>query len=114
MTLQHRAALYTRTTAVSYRDHAAQIALLRHAAARAGWQVVEVYTDNGYSGHSLVRPALDRLREDARRGRFNAVLVLSPDYLTLDPDHRVLLLNELSALQIHIVYPEDAPAPDKG
>lgn len=114
MAIKQRVALYTRTVAVSYRDHAAQVALLRHAAARHGWQVVEVYSDNGYSGHSLVRPALDRLREHARRRRFECVLVLGADYLALDVAHHALLLAELDALQIQVVYPDDDPAPDAG
>ena len=68
--------------------------------------MVAVYSDHGYSGRSLVRPALDRLREHARRGRFEWVLVMTPEYLALEAADRALLLSEFDAPQIQVVYPE--------
>jgi DNA invertase Pin-like site-specific DNA recombinase len=35
--------------------------------------------DNGVSGRRLDRPALDRLRDQARWGEFEAVIILTPD-----------------------------------
>ncbi len=37
------------------------------------------YRDDGISGARLDRPALDRLRDVARRGEVDAVVILSPD-----------------------------------
>ncbi len=54
-----------------------------------------VYTDEGYSGARLDRPGLDRLRDDAREGAFEAVVVLSPDRLARKYAYQVLLLEEL-------------------
>ena len=39
------------------------------------------YIDEGISGARLDRPALDRLRDCAHRGEFDAVVVLSRDRL---------------------------------
>lgn len=39
------------------------------------------YTDEGFSGSHLDRPALDELRYHAREGRFQNVIFLCPDRL---------------------------------
>ena len=39
------------------------------------------YTDDGFSGTRVDRPALDELRDHAREGRFDVVVVLCPDRL---------------------------------
>jgi site-specific DNA recombinase len=38
-----------------------------------------LFLDNGVSGSRFDRPALDRLRDQARLGDFEAVIILSPD-----------------------------------
>ena len=38
-----------------------------------------LFLDNGVSGSRLDRPALDRLRDQAHLGDFEAVIILSPD-----------------------------------
>ncbi len=45
-----------------------------------GWELPEenVFRDDGYSGASLDRPALDLLRDKARIRELDAVVVLSP------------------------------------
>jgi site-specific DNA recombinase len=48
-----------------------------------GWELPDenVFRDDGYSGSSLDRPALDILRDKARTRELDAVVVLSPDRL---------------------------------
>ena len=46
------------------------------------------YSDDGISGARLDRPALDRLRDAARRGEFDAVVILSPDRLARTYAHQ--------------------------
>ena len=41
----------------------------------------EVFRDDGYSGATLNRPGLDRLRDAARAGEVDRVLVTDPDRL---------------------------------
>lgn len=44
-----------------------------------GWDLVEVYREEGVSGYKKDRPALDRLLADAKTGRFMAVVFPSID-----------------------------------
>ena len=64
------------------------------------------YTDDGYSGTWLDRPALDELRDHAREGRFDVVVVLSPDRLARRYAYQVLLLEELKRAGIEILFCE--------
>jgi site-specific DNA recombinase len=52
----------------------------RHAQDK-GWELPEedLFRDDGYSGASLDRPALDALRDKVRIRELDAVVVLSPD-----------------------------------
>ena len=47
-----------------------------------------IFLDNGVSGSRLDRPALDRLRDQARLGDFEAVIILSPDRLARSYPHQ--------------------------
>ena len=53
------------------------------------------FVDDGYSGSTLVRPALERLRDIARAGGFQRLYVHSPDRLARNYAWKVLLLEEL-------------------
>ena len=55
-----------------------QLRELREYAHRQGWELAEVYQDVG-SGSNACRPGLDRLLEDARKGKLKAVLVWKLD-----------------------------------
>src|SRR5437016_10351594 len=48
-----------------------------------GWTLAthQIYCDAGYSGARLDRPALDRLRDAAARGAFQARLLTTPERL---------------------------------
>src|SRR5947199_8773725 len=52
------------------------------------------FVDNGYSGASLIRPALERLRDVAAAGDIDQVYVHCPDRLARNYDHHVLSLVE--------------------
>ena len=53
-----------------------------HAEEQA-WELPEenIFRDDGYSGTTLKRPALDALRDKARLREFEIIVVLSPDRL---------------------------------
>jgi site-specific DNA recombinase len=55
----------------------------------------DIFDDEGYSGASLKRPALDRLRDAVAQNRFDRVLMTAPDRLARNYVHQVLLLEEL-------------------
>lgn len=51
--------------------------------AHEGWTLVDTtYADGGFSGGSLVRPALQKLLDDIRAGRIDTILVYKVDRLT--------------------------------
>ena len=49
--------------------------LLRKYVKEQGWNEVEVYCDDGYSGTNFERPAVKRMIEDAKAGRVNVIVV---------------------------------------
>jgi site-specific DNA recombinase len=94
-----RVAVYARvSTERQGRDQTidSQLAALRKWAADHGHELKRehVFTDEGYSGSRLDRPALDRLRDAAREGEFDVVAVYSPDRLARRYAYQVLLLEE--------------------
>jgi DNA invertase Pin-like site-specific DNA recombinase len=99
-----RAALYLR---VSTKNHGqttdTQAVALREYAAHRGFQVVNEYADEGISGAKDRRPALDRLMADARKRRFDAVLVARFDRFARSTKHLVLALEEFSSLGIDFI-----------
>ena len=71
-----------------------------------GWVLLPVheYIDDGVSGARLDRPALDRLRDAARRGEFDAVVILSPDRLARHDAHQWLLIEECEKPHIAVIF----------
>lgn len=74
-----RVALYARVSTVD-QDPQLQLDELRELARQRGWSPTE-YIDHGVSGARMKRPGLDRLLEDARRGRLDLVVVWKLDRL---------------------------------
>lgn len=63
-----------------------------------------IFRDDGYSGSSLVRPALERLRDSAAAGVIDQLYVHSPDRLARDFAHQILLIDELHRAGVEIVF----------
>src|SRR5438552_754117 len=96
-----RAAVYARvstTRQAQAQTIEQQLDRLRAAIAGHGWELDEqhVYRDDGYSGASLGRPGVDRLRDHAALAELDAVLVTAPDRLARNYVHQVLLIDELA------------------
>src|SRR5580658_3287338 len=68
-----------------------------------GWKLIETYNDHGISGSRDRRPALDRMLADARRRKFDLVLVYKADRLFRSLRHMVTTLDELAALGVGFV-----------
>ncbi len=60
--------------------------------------------DNGYSGATLIRPALERLRDVAAAGGIDQVYVHCPDRLARNYAHQVLLLEEFLRAGVEVVF----------
>jgi len=54
-------------------------------ASQNNWQVFKVYSDAGYSGATLERPALQQLLSDMKEGKIDIVLAYKIDRLTRSP-----------------------------
>ena len=91
------------------RTIASQLQALHHHIEHQGWSLLpeHEYLDEGISGSRLDRPALDRLRDAAQRGEFDAVVILSPDRLARHYAHQWLLVEELDKLQVQLVFLEN-------
>ncbi len=77
-----------------------QLTGLREYAQARGFEIVSEYLDEGVSGARAKRPALDRLLADARRRRFDGVLVWKLDRLGRNLRHLLALLGELDELGV--------------
>jgi hypothetical protein len=62
-----------------------QLEMVRRHAREKGWELLEedVFRDDGYSGTTLKRPALDALRDKARLRELEVVVVPSSDRASL-------------------------------
>ena len=81
-----------------------QIACLRDFAEKKGYAIVNEYVDEGYSGEMLARPDLDRLRDDAAKKSFEAVLVYSPDRLARKYVYQELIKIELKKHDVEVIF----------
>ena len=94
-------AIYARVSSEQQAQHAtveSQIAALKSQAESDGHVILpdDIFVDNGYSGASLLRPALERLRDSAASGIVDLIYVHSPDRLARRYAYQVLLLDEFS------------------
>ena len=96
-----RCAIYARVSTYEQEPENQLQELRRYAEAR-GWTVVE-YIDRGVSGSTDRRPSLDRLVTDARRRRFDVLVVWRLDRLGRNLKHLVTLLEDLQAVGIAFV-----------
>jgi DNA invertase Pin-like site-specific DNA recombinase len=96
-----RLALYLRVSTVDQHPET-QLHDLRSLAAQRGFEIVQEYTDT-ISGAKAKRPGLDQLLSDARRGKFEVVMVWAFDRLARSVRHLLEVLDELNHLQIEFV-----------
>jgi DNA invertase Pin-like site-specific DNA recombinase len=93
-----RAVLYMRVSSLDQHPET-QLLDLRQMAAQRGYQIVQEYTDR-ISGAKARRPGLDQMMSDARRGRFDVVLVWASDRIARSVKHFLEVLDELNRLNI--------------
>jgi len=96
-----RAALYLRVSTIDQHPET-QLYDLRQMAAQRGYEIVQEYTDR-ISGVKARRPALDTMMRDARRSRFDAVLVWACDRIARSTRHFLEVLDELNRLEVEFV-----------
>jgi site-specific DNA recombinase len=72
------------------------------------WELLpeHMFRDDGYSGATLNRSGLDRLRDGAAFARYEMVLVTAPDRLARKYVHQVLLVEEFQQRGCHVHFLE--------
>jgi DNA invertase Pin-like site-specific DNA recombinase len=103
---EQRVALYARVSMPLGQNPEVQLTELREHAARRGWRVVNEFVDRA-SGAKEQRPALNRMMVDARRRRFDLIVVWKIDRFGRSLKHLVNALAELDALGVAFVSLRD-------
>src|SRR6266403_1198523 len=62
------------------------------------------FVDDGYSGDFLLRPGLERLRDQAAAGAIDRLYVLDPDRFSRKYAYQVLVLEELVRYGVEVVF----------
>jgi site-specific DNA recombinase len=114
------AAIYARVSSERQRQAEtiqSQLAALRELAGGRGLLVTDdlVFEDDGLSGATLIRPALERLRDRAAEGAFEVLLCHAPDRLARRYAYQVLLLEELARAGVEVIFakePERSGSPE--
>jgi site-specific DNA recombinase len=85
---------------------ASQVAALRERVAAEGLTVPDAmqFLDEGYSGATLVRPALERLRDVVAARAVDRLYVHSPDRLARKYAYQVLLVDEFRRAGVEIIF----------
>jgi DNA invertase Pin-like site-specific DNA recombinase len=96
-----RAVLYSRVSTFD-RNLQTQILDLRQMAAQRGYQIVQEYGDK-ISGTKAKRPGLDQMMTDARRGKFDVVMVWASDRIARSVVHFLQVLDELNRIGVEYV-----------
>ena len=109
-----RIALYARVSSEKQAEAntiASQLAELRQRIAADGFTLLEedCFVDDGVSGTTLLRPALERLRDQAAHGTLDRLYVLAPDRLARKASYQALLLEEFSKAGVEVVFLNHAP-----
>jgi site-specific DNA recombinase len=103
------AAIYARVSSDKQKEEntiASQTAALTAFAAEQGYAVPTewIFEDEGYSGASLIRPGLERVRDLAAEGELDAVLVYAPDRLSRRYAYQILLIEELARAGVETLF----------
>jgi len=102
-----RAALYCRVSTVDQHPET-QLHDLRQFAAQRELQIVQEYVDHGFCGARARRPQLDRMMEDARRHKFDVLMVWACDRLARSTKHLLQTLDELNGFGIQFLSQREA------
>ncbi len=102
MTDTKRIAVYARVSTTDQSTDSQLLDLRRYTRERS-WTIFKEYCDNGISGTVDSRPALNELMNDAKKRRFDVVLVWRFDRFARSTKHLILALEEFKNLGIDFV-----------
>ncbi len=92
-----------RATLLSDSSTDSQLLDLRRYVRERGWNIFKEYVDEGISGTKDSRPALNELMNDAKKRRFDVVLVWRFDRFARSTKHLILALEDFRNLGIDFV-----------
>src|SRR5580700_8369658 len=103
------AAIYARVSSEQQREEntiASQTAALIEFAKTHELEVPKqwVFEDEGYSGATLERPGLERVRDLAAEGQIQVVLAYAPDRLSRKYAYQILLIEELARQGVETLF----------
>jgi site-specific DNA recombinase len=115
------AAIYARVSSEQQREAntiASQTASLIEFAREHDLEVPKewVFEDDGYSGATLERPGLERVRDLAAEGQIQVVLAYAPDRLSRKYAYQILLIEELARNGVETLFikaPQGCSAEDQ-
>jgi site-specific DNA recombinase len=104
-----RAALYARVSSERQADELtiqSQVAALRQRIAADGCKLENelCFLDDGFSGSTVQRPALERLRDLAYNGVIDRLYVLAPDRLARKYAYQVVLIEEFTKHHVRVLF----------
>src|SRR6201987_998036 len=119
--IMRMAAIYARVSSEQQREEntiASQTASLIEFAENHDLHVPKewVFEDEGYSGATLERPGLERVRDLAAEGQIQVVLAYAPDRLSRKYAYQILLIEELARHGVETCFvqaPHGATAEDQ-
>ena len=100
-----RAAIYARYSSDNQRDASIedQVRQCQARLGREGWSLADIYSDHAISGASTLRPAYQKMLEDARFGRIDVVVAEALDRLSRDQEDIAGLYKQLSFSDVTLV-----------
>jgi site-specific DNA recombinase len=114
------AAIYARVSSDRQKEEhtiASQTAALIEYAQNKNYTVPEewIFQDEGYSGTTLVRPDLERLRDLVSEGQIETLLIYSPDRLSRKYAYQVLLTEEFArhGVEVYFIKSPKATTPEE-
>jgi len=104
-----RVALYARVSSEQQTEAntiASQLAELKQRITADGCTIRDDdgFIDEGFSGSTLIRPALERLRDQVANGAIDRLYVHSPDRLARKYAYQALLVDEFTRAGVEIVF----------
>jgi site-specific DNA recombinase len=104
-----QAAIYARVSSDQQAEAGtigSQLSALKERVTQDGSRLPEemLFVDEGYSGATLVRPALERLRDLVASGAVDRIYVHSPDRLARKYAYQILLVDEFHRAGVEVVF----------
>jgi len=109
MTHQLSVAIYARVSSdqqAKQQTIASQLAALKERVQADGLLCLDAFAfiDDGYSGTTLLRPALERLRDQSAAGLIDRLYVHAPDRLARRYAYQVLLIDEFKRQNVEVIF----------